>query len=103
MDMESEGEGEEENESKEEEAMMKLMGFGSFDSTKNKHVAGSCNMSGASVKKAHKYRQYMNRKGGFNRPLDYVAWYSAQCNTSQDFVIRYYKLPSANKRTSYIF
>lgn len=21
-----------------------------------------------------KYRQYMNRKGGFNRPLDFVAW-----------------------------
>jgi U4/U6.U5 tri-snRNP-associated protein 3 len=24
----------------------------------------------AAVKKARKYRQYMNRKGGFNRPLE---------------------------------
>ncbi|EDO49298.1 predicted protein [Nematostella vectensis] len=57
----------------EEDAMMKMMGFSNFDSTKGKHVEGSCNLSGISVKKARKYRQYMNRKGGFNRPLDYVA------------------------------
>lgn len=55
-----------------EEAMMKMMGFANFDSTKGKHVAGSCNMGLSSVKKAIKYRQYMNRRGGFNRPLDYV-------------------------------
>lgn len=55
-----------------EEDMMKMMGFANFDSTKGKHVDGSCNMSMTSVKKANKYRQYMNRRGGFNRPLDYV-------------------------------
>lgn len=55
-----------------EEAMMKMMGFSNFDSTKGKHVAGACNSSYTSVKKANKYRQYMNRRGGFNRPLDYV-------------------------------
>jgi U4/U6.U5 tri-snRNP-associated protein 3 len=54
-----------------ETQMMKLMGFGGFDSTKGKHVAGA-DMSGANVKKQPKYRQYMNRRGGFNRPLDKV-------------------------------
>lgn len=62
----------EEAHNEDEEAMMKMMGFSNFDSTKGKHVAGACNMSSASVKKANKYRQYMNRRGGFNRPLDYV-------------------------------
>lgn len=51
--------------------MMKLMGFGGFETTKGKHVAGA-DMSGANVKKQPKYRQYMNRRGGFNRPLDKV-------------------------------
>jgi len=52
--------------------MMKLMGFAGFDSTKNKHVSGN---TGFAVNIIHKrkYRQYMNRKGGFNRPLDFVA------------------------------
>lgn len=32
------------------------------------------NSDGAvSINKPRRYRQYMNRKGGFNRPLDYVA------------------------------
>ncbi|XP_031555493.1 U4/U6.U5 small nuclear ribonucleoprotein 27 kDa protein-like [Actinia tenebrosa] len=55
-----------------EDDMMKVMGFSNFDSTKGKYVEG-CNQSATSLKKARKYRQYMNRKGGFNRPLDYVA------------------------------
>uniref|UniRef100_A0A0K0CYS9 U4/U6.U5 small nuclear ribonucleoprotein 27 kDa protein n=1 Tax=Angiostrongylus cantonensis TaxID=6313 RepID=A0A0K0CYS9_ANGCA len=25
------------------------------------------------INKPRRYRQYMNRKGGFNRPLDYIA------------------------------
>jgi U4/U6.U5 tri-snRNP-associated protein 3 len=54
-----------------EAQMMKLMGFGGFETTKGKHVAGA-DMSGANVKKQPKYRQYMNRRGGFNRPLDKV-------------------------------
>lgn len=40
-----------------------------FSSTKGKQVAGA-DVSGARVVKKRKYRQYMNRKGGFNRPLD---------------------------------
>jgi len=40
-----------------------------FDSTKGKQVAG--NDAGAvKVKSTREYRQYMNRRGGFNRPLD---------------------------------
>ncbi|KAI8951433.1 hypothetical protein F4801DRAFT_288570 [Xylaria longipes] len=49
-------------------AMQAMMGFGGFGSTKGQKVAG--NNAGA-VHKAKKteYRQYMNRVGGFNRPL----------------------------------
>ncbi|KAI1714291.1 U4/U6.U5 small nuclear ribonucleoprotein 27 kDa protein [Ditylenchus destructor] len=55
-----------------DEEMSKLMGFAGFDTTKNKKVPG--NVDGVSkINKPRKYRQYMNRKGGFNRPLDYVA------------------------------
>lgn len=50
----------------EETKMMKLMGFGGFDTTKNKHVPGT-DASAANVRKPLKYRQYMNRRGGFNR------------------------------------
>lgn len=32
------------------------------------------NMGAVHVIMKRKYRQYMNRKGGFNRPLDFVAW-----------------------------
>ncbi|KAI9028317.1 hypothetical protein CLU79DRAFT_738765 [Phycomyces nitens] len=53
----------------EETKMMKLMGFGGFETTKNKHVAGT-DVSAANIRKPIKYRQYMNRRGGFNRPLD---------------------------------
>ncbi|KAI9297486.1 U4/U6.U5 small nuclear ribonucleoprotein 27 kDa protein-like protein [Neoconidiobolus thromboides FSU 785] len=49
--------------------MMKLMGIGSFETTKGKKV-DDADVSGAHVKKQRQYRQYMNRKGGFNRPLD---------------------------------
>lgn len=52
--------------------MMRKMGFGGFGTTKGKKVEG--NIGGmAKVNKPRKYRQYMNRKGGFNRPLDYIA------------------------------
>lgn len=52
-----------------EARMMALMGFGGFDSTKGKKVAGA-DVSGVDIKKQRKHRQYMNRRGGFNRPLD---------------------------------
>lgn len=49
-----------------EARMMAMMGFGGFDSTKGKKVAGA-NVSGADIKQQRTYRQYMNRRGGFNR------------------------------------
>ncbi|XP_012671415.1 U4/U6.U5 small nuclear ribonucleoprotein 27 kDa protein [Clupea harengus] len=53
--------------------MMKLMGFGSFETTKGRKVDGSVNAHAVNVSMKRKYRQYMNRKGGFNRPLDFIA------------------------------
>lgn len=63
-----------EGKTEEEIEMMKLMGFGSFDSTKGKKKKeGSVNAYAVNVTMKRKYRQYMNRKGGFNRPLDFIA------------------------------
>jgi len=54
-----------------EEAMAGMMGFGGFGTTKGKVVSG--NQEGAVlVKKQRTWRQYMNRRGGFNRPLDKI-------------------------------
>ncbi|KAF1814628.1 DUF1777-domain-containing protein [Eremomyces bilateralis CBS 781.70] len=53
-----------------EDAVMKrMMGFGKFNTTKNSKVPG--NEMNYAVRKEKKtmYRQYMNRPGGFNRPL----------------------------------
>ncbi|KAG3231778.1 hypothetical protein PI124_g23129 [Phytophthora idaei] len=57
----------------EEEQMKLLLGIGGFDSTKGKAVEE--NLKSAAVGTARRetkreYRQYMNRRGGFNRPLD---------------------------------
>ncbi|XP_056004436.1 U4/U6.U5 small nuclear ribonucleoprotein 27 kDa protein-like [Ostrea edulis] len=52
--------------------MMKVMGFGNFDSTKGKKVNGN-DIYVANIPKKRRYRQYMNRRGGFNRPLDFIA------------------------------
>jgi U4/U6.U5 tri-snRNP-associated protein 3 len=58
----------------EEEQMQLLLGFtGGFGTTKNSKVEDNHKTlaAGAAKKnKARKYRQYMNRKGGFNRPLE---------------------------------
>jgi U4/U6.U5 tri-snRNP-associated protein 3 len=63
-----------EGKSAEEIEMMKIMGFGGFDTTKNKKVEdGSANAYAVNIQHKRKYRQYMNRKGGFNKPLDPVA------------------------------
>lgn len=52
----------------EEAAMMRAMGFGGFGTTQGAQVEG--NDAGAvKVKSKRQARQYMNRKGGFNRPL----------------------------------
>ncbi|KZC06012.1 U4/U6.U5 small nuclear ribonucleoprotein 27 kDa protein [Dufourea novaeangliae] len=56
----------------EEQEMMRIMGFCGFDSTKGKKVDGN-DVGAVHVILKRKYRQYMNRKGGFNRPLDFVA------------------------------
>ena len=78
MQQEEEDEDEEEEELDEEaqmSEMQRLMGFGGFNTTKNTKVEDNHSGSGkgyASVKKARKYRQYMNRKGGFDRNLDSI-------------------------------
>lgn len=56
----------------EEQEMMRMMGFCGFDTTKGKKVEGN-DVGAVHVILKRKYRQYMNRKGGFNRPLDFVA------------------------------
>lgn len=54
-------------------ALLEAMGLPvSFDSTKGKPVPGNNNVGAANIKRKRVYRQYMNRPGGFNRPLDPV-------------------------------
>lgn len=50
-------------------AMQAMMGFGGFGTTKQKKVAGN-DVGAVRKEKKTEYRQYMNRVGGFNRPLD---------------------------------
>ena len=59
----------------EEAEMMKMMGFAGFTTTKGQHVQGNEEPLHGTVQLVlkRKYRQYMNRKGGFNRPLDAIA------------------------------
>ena len=56
----------------EEKRMKEIMGFCQFDTTQGKHIKGN-DSGGVHVVLKRKYRQYMNRRGGFNRPLDFVA------------------------------
>lgn len=49
-------------------AMQAMMGFGGFSTTQNKKVPGN-DISAVRKEKKTEYRQYMNRVGGFNRPL----------------------------------
>lgn len=51
-----------------EEMMRRSMGFTRFRTTKNTKVPGN-DIYGVRKEKTTKYRQYMNRTGGFNRPL----------------------------------
>jgi U4/U6.U5 tri-snRNP-associated protein 3 len=52
-----------------EAAMMAALGLpGNFDTTQGKLVPDG-NVAGVRVQSKRQYRQYMNRKGGFNRPL----------------------------------
>lgn len=50
------------------DVMATMMGFGGFGSTKGKKVAGN-DVGAVRKEKKSEYRQYMNRIGGFNRPL----------------------------------
>lgn len=51
-----------------EALMRKSMGFTRFRSTKNTKIPGN-DIYGVRKEKKIEYRQYMNRQGGFNRPL----------------------------------
>ncbi|KAJ5825822.1 hypothetical protein N7474_002960 [Penicillium riverlandense] len=51
-----------------ETLMRKSMGFTRFRSTKNTKIPGN-DIYGVRKEKKIQYRQYMNRQGGFNRPL----------------------------------
>jgi U4/U6.U5 tri-snRNP-associated protein 3 len=55
----------------EELRMMQAMGIPfTFDTTQGQHVEDeSANASGIKIKSKRTARQYMNRRGGFNRPL----------------------------------
>lgn len=57
------------NEDDEEAQMRRVMGFAGFRSTKNTKVPGNDRNYGVRKEKKTEYRQYMNRVGGFNRPL----------------------------------
>lgn len=57
-----------EKENSEMDLMKKMMGFGGFTSTKNKKVEGT-DCYGVHKIQRNEYRQYINRKKGFNRPL----------------------------------
>ena len=55
--------------------MQALLGFGAFNTTKDAEVeSNQTSAARGAVKKNQNrlYRQYMNRRGGFNRPLDKV-------------------------------
>eukprot|EP00397_Hematodinium_sp_SG-2012_P055305 GEMP01067402.1.p1 GENE.GEMP01067402.1~~GEMP01067402.1.p1 ORF type:complete len:137 (+),score=39.63 GEMP01067402.1:59-469(+) len=49
--------------------MSKIMGFASFDTSKGKDHSDT-SLDGVKKTTRRQYRQYMNRRGGFNRPLD---------------------------------
>eukprot|EP00743_Colponemidia_sp_Colp-15_P004320 GILK01004660.1.p2 GENE.GILK01004660.1~~GILK01004660.1.p2 ORF type:complete len:184 (+),score=10.01 GILK01004660.1:23-553(+) len=56
-------------EADEEALMAKMLGFATFDSTKGKDHTET-DASYINKKKKRIYRQYMNRRGGFNKPLE---------------------------------
>ena len=49
--------------------LRQAMGFGMFRTTKNSKVPGNDKLYAVRKEKKAEYRQYMNRQGGFNRPL----------------------------------
>ncbi|KAF2837099.1 DUF1777-domain-containing protein [Patellaria atrata CBS 101060] len=65
--MEDDGEADDEDDL--ETRMKKMMGFATFKTTKNTKVPGNDRNYAVRKEKKTEYRQYMNRVGGFNRPL----------------------------------
>lgn len=66
---EADDEAVDQDEDSDEVRMRRMMGFGSFRSTKNTKVPGNDKLGAVRKDKTTEYRQYMNRTGGFNRPL----------------------------------
>jgi U4/U6.U5 tri-snRNP-associated protein 3 len=61
---------EENGEEDEEAMMMRMMGFSGFNTTQGQRVDDEfANASAVQKNTKRQARQYMNRKGGFNRPL----------------------------------
>ena len=59
----------------EEELLAQLMGLQGFDTSKGVGVADNKfgdGKGGVRKNQVRKHRQYMNRKDGFNRPLDRI-------------------------------
>ncbi len=59
----------------EEELLAQLMGLQGFDSSKGQEVPDNkygAAKGGVRKNQVRKHRQYMNRKDGFNRPLDRI-------------------------------
>ena len=53
--------------------MAKMMGFSSFGSSKNRdHSNSAVDLVVKNSKVRREYRQYMNRRGGFDRKLDKI-------------------------------
>ncbi|KAJ1612393.1 hypothetical protein OJ253_632 [Cryptosporidium canis] len=55
----------------ESELLKEMFGISQFETSKNKSHS-TTSLSGFNAKSRRKYRQYMNRSGGFNRPLSPV-------------------------------
>lgn len=57
-----------EDEDSDDALLRKMMGFSKFKTTQDMKIPGN-DVYGVYKKKPTHYRQYMNRTGGFNRPL----------------------------------
>ncbi|SBS94486.1 conserved protein, unknown function [Plasmodium ovale curtisi] len=67
-DSDTSNESEREEDLSEGELLKKIMGISEFATSENK-CHNQTDMSGINRRTKRKYRQYMNRRGGFNRPL----------------------------------
>ncbi|SBT32811.1 conserved protein, unknown function [Plasmodium ovale wallikeri] len=67
-DSDTSNESEREEDLSEGELLKKMMGITEFATSENK-CHNQTDMSGINRRTKRKYRQYMNRRGGFNRPL----------------------------------